>query len=435
MTDAENIVQASHLTVAYKLSEYKSSTLKEWVFNRLKGRGKSQDFLAVNDVSFEMKRGESVALVGHNGSGKSTLLRALAGIIPPTKDGYARVHGRIAPLIELGAGFDGELSGRENIYLSCLLMGLTLEEVESRIEAIIDFSELREFIHVPVKNYSSGMYARLGFACATSVDPDLLIVDEVLAVGDTNFAEKCHKRIDELRQNGVSVLIVSHDEGTVRRFCDRAVVMNRGVAVFDGDVGEAYRVQHEIMMERAAASMTPEERRRRDKHLELMERSTKMSASQRPKPVITSEVEFLSAGAQIRFVDLAKNFVVRVKVRLRNPEYIFGDTFFGMEIRHLTGARIGGLGSEPRVLMSESDLRKRSHLEVSFDFPQGINDLCGGRYSLIFAMNDMGMDRNIHFQDFGEFEFTNSSRGSNEHSDIISLSSHSSHINVTGVDK
>jgi ABC-type polysaccharide/polyol phosphate transport system ATPase subunit len=435
MTHAEMIVQASHLTVAYKLSEYKSSTLKEWVFNRLKGRGKSQDFLAVNDVSFQMKRGESVALVGHNGSGKSTLLRALAGIIPPAKGGYARVHGRIAPLIELGAGFDGELSGRENIYLSCLLMGLTLEEIECRVEAIIDFSELREFIHVPVKNYSSGMYARLGFACATSVDPDLLIVDEVLAVGDTNFADKCLKRIDELRSKGVSVLIVSHDEATVRRFCDRAVVMNRGVAVFDGAVGEAYRVQHEIMMERAAANMTPEEIRRREKHLELMERSTKMASNRLPKPLISSELKFFSSDALVRNIDLGKEFSIRLKIELKDAQNFVGGTFFGIEIRHTSGARVGGIGSEPRVLISESELRKKTHLEVSFDFSSGIADLCGGRYSLVFAINDMGMARNIHFQDFGEFEFTNSLRGANEHGDIVSFATHPSQVILTGGDR
>lgn len=432
MAHGEYIVEASGLTVTYKLNEYKSSTLKEWFFNRLKGRGKSQEFRAVNNVSFKMQRGESVALIGHNGSGKSTLLRALAGIIPPSKGGFARVQGRIAPLIELGAGFDGELSGRENIFLSCLLMGLTLEEIEARLEAIIDFSELRDFIHIPVKNYSSGMYARLGFACATSVDPDLLIVDEVLAVGDSNFSAKCHRKIEELRHNGVSVLIVSHDESSVRRFCERAVVMNKGVAVYDGSVSEAYRIQHEIMMERAAIHMTAEERRRHDKHLELMERATRQASDSSPKPRIDVSLEFLAGGAPVPVIDLAKDFSLKFKLNVTDARNFSGDTFFGFELRHSSGFRIGGLGSEPNVLISETALRSLSQFEVTMKFPAGLEHLCGGRYAFVFAVNDMGMTRNVFYHEFGEFEFTNSRRGDNEHSDILSFASYPTKIELEG---
>ena len=424
MTDAQYIVEAKNLTVAYKLNEFQSSTLKEWIFNRLGGRGKSQDFLAVNNVNFSMRRGESVALVGHNGSGKSTLLRALAGIIPPGKGGYARVEGRIAPLIELGAGFDGELSGRENIYLSCLLMGLSLEEIDTRIEAIIDFSELREFIHVPVKNYSSGMYARLGFACATSVDPDLLIVDEVLAVGDTNFAAKCLRRITELREKGVSVLIVSHDEGTVRRFCDRAVVLNKGIVVFDGEVDRAYMVQQKIMIEREAASMTPEERRRHEKRLELLERERQVANDASPRPEITGSVQFLRSGNPVSRVDLASGFSIRIEMEIRDPQKFSGDTFFGLELRHPTGCRISGIGSEPKVLLSEAVIKSKTKFAVQFEFPLGLPDLCGNRYGLFFAVNDSGMARNIYAHDFGAFEFTNSLRGENEHADVIAFANY-----------
>lgn len=247
------IVDANNVSVIYRLTEYKSHSFKEWVINRFKGRGGSREFVAVDNVSFRLKRGESLALVGHNGSGKSTLLRAIAGVIPPDSRSRITVNGRIAPMIELGAGFDGELSGRENIYLSCLLLGLSRKEIDGLIEAIIDFSELRKFIDVPVKNYSSGMYARLGFACATAVKPDLIIVDEVLAVGDSNFSAKCLDRINHLRATGTSVLLVSHDETSVRQFCDRALVMNEGKAIYDGDVETALKLHEAVMVTRAAA--------------------------------------------------------------------------------------------------------------------------------------------------------------------------------------
>lgn len=248
------IVDAKNVSVIYRLTEYKSHSFKEWVFNRLKGRGGSREFVAVNNVSFRLRRGESLALVGHNGSGKSTLLRAIAGVIPPDPRSTITVNGRIAPMIELGAGFDSELSGRENIYLSCLILGLSRNEIDGLVESIIDFSELRKFIDVPVKNYSSGMYARLGFACATAVKPDLIIVDEVLAVGDSNFSAKCLDRINHLRVTGTSVLLVSHDEGSVRQFCDRALVMNEGKAIYDGDISTALSLHRDVMAVRAAAT-------------------------------------------------------------------------------------------------------------------------------------------------------------------------------------
>ena len=197
--------------------------------------------------------------MGHNGSGKSTLLKVLAGIIISDNKSFS-ISGRIAPMIELGTGFDGELSGYENIILSCALMGLTQEEVESRIESIVEFSELREFIDMPLKNYSSGMQARLGFACATAVDPDILLIDEVLAVGDQNFSKKCLYRIDQLRKLGTTVVLVSHDINTMKTFCSRGIVLERGKMKFDGDIETAALKHEEIMHQRFLDSMLPEQR-------------------------------------------------------------------------------------------------------------------------------------------------------------------------------
>jgi ABC-type polysaccharide/polyol phosphate transport system ATPase subunit len=417
------VVEARHVSVRYTLHQYRSTAFKEWVFNRLAGRGGARELVAVNDVSLNISRGESVALIGHNGSGKSTLLRAIAGIIPPGKGGYVLVQGRVAPMIELGAGFDGELSGRENIFLSCLLMGLDLETIESRIDSIIDFAELREFIDSPVKNYSSGMYARLGFACATAVDPDLLIVDEVLAVGDSNFAAKCLRRIEELRASGVSVLLVSHDEGTVRRFCDRAIVMSSGKMIFDGDVSEAYAIQNRIMIERAERAMTPEERQRILKHQELMERGSLAQRDKRQKPVIVADAVAFQDNRASNVVDISRGFEFHLNLRFQNPEHFDGDVFFGMELRNQSGIRIGGAGTEPRVIVATEELRRKNTMTVKFSFPSGIPGLCGNRMKAAFAVNDTNMARNIYFAELLEFEATNPLFGNNEHADIVSLTS------------
>ena len=250
------LIEASHITVRFRVHEYKITTLKEWVVRKLRGIHDSHSFTALDDLSFSLARGESVALLGHNGSGKSTLLKVLTGIIEPP-GASVRVFGRIAPMIELGAGFDPELSGRENIALSCMLMGLGRDEIEERMPSIIDFSELSEFIDVPLKNYSSGMYARLGFACATAVDPDIILADEILAVGDSNFAAKCLVRIDELRAKGASVVLVSHAPETVRSFCSRGYVLNEGRIAFAGEINACISRYSEIMQERRSLSAPP----------------------------------------------------------------------------------------------------------------------------------------------------------------------------------
>jgi ABC-type polysaccharide/polyol phosphate transport system ATPase subunit len=205
----------------------------------LKGKAIAVDeFLALKDISFTISKGESFALIGANGSGKSTMLKIISGILTPTK-GTVVVHGSIAPLIELGAGFDMELTGRENIFLNGAILGFSKKEMQEKYDEIVDFSELGEFIEVPVKNYSSGMVARLGFSCATTVQPEILIVDEILGVGDHHFQEKCSKRMEEMMGAGTTVILVSHSEGDVRRICKKAVWINHGKLMFMGDSDES----------------------------------------------------------------------------------------------------------------------------------------------------------------------------------------------------
>lgn len=191
---------------------------------------------ALRDVSFQVKRGQSVGVIGANGSGKSTLLQVLCGVLRPTA-GHVTVNGRVSALLELGAGFHPEFSGRDNVYMNGAIMGFSRDEMDLRFQEIADFSEIGQFIEQPVRTYSSGMFLRLAFACAISISPDILIVDEALSVGDSHFQEKCRKRITEFREKGGSILLVSHDMKAVRTMCDAAILLNKGVVLEMGDPG------------------------------------------------------------------------------------------------------------------------------------------------------------------------------------------------------
>ncbi len=223
----EKIITVENVTMKFNLMEEKVDTIKEYILKLLKGKLFYNEFLALKDVSFSINKGDVVGLIGFNGAGKSTMLKILAGVLKPSL-GNVIVNGSIAPLIEVGAGFDPELTARENIFLNGAILGHSRAFLERHFQAIIEFAELGNFINVPVKNFSSGMYARLGFSIATEVQPDILIVDEVLSVGDYRFQEKCEKRIQEMIKNGVTVVLVSHDIGMIKRICNRVVWLEGG---------------------------------------------------------------------------------------------------------------------------------------------------------------------------------------------------------------
>lgn len=236
-------VNVEHVTVRFNLANQKVDNLKEYFVKLVKKELMFQEFIAVNDVSFQVKRGEAWGLVGTNGSGKSTILKAISGIIKPYQ-GKITVNGSIAPLIELGAGLDGNLTARENIFLNGCLLGHSEKYMKEHFEEIVDFAELWQFLDSPVKNYSSGMRARLGFAIATMVEPDILIVDEVLAVGDHKFRKKCHERMNQMLSKGTTLLFVSHSMDDVLKLCDYAIWMDQGKAVA---IGEAKKICKEYM--------------------------------------------------------------------------------------------------------------------------------------------------------------------------------------------
>ena len=233
MMNTETIIKVKNATVRFNKATENYNGLKEYVIKMLKGELMFREFLALKDVNFEVKKGESWGLIGANGSGKSTLLKLICGILKPYK-GTVKVHGKIAPLIELGAGFDPQLTARENIYLNGALLGHKKAFMEMHFNEIIEFAELGDFIDVPIKNFSSGMAARLGFAVATIVKPDILIVDEVLAVGDIAFQEKCRKRMESLLQNGTTLLFVSHSSKQVKELCQNVIWLDKGHVVAQG---------------------------------------------------------------------------------------------------------------------------------------------------------------------------------------------------------
>ncbi|BDG07190.1 ABC transporter ATP-binding protein [Anaeromyxobacter paludicola] len=222
-----------HVSICFRMHREKVNTLKEAILGRFRHLGAADELWAVKDVSFDVRPGESVGLIGHNGSGKSTLLKMAAGVLKPTR-GTVRVDGRVSPMIELAAGFDPDLTGRDNVFLNGALMGYSRKEMARKFDRIVEFSELGELIDMPVKNYSSGMYARLGFAIAADVEPEILIIDEVLAVGDERFQAKCMERIRAIRASGCTIFYVSHGMDSVEELCGRVLVMHHGELVFDG---------------------------------------------------------------------------------------------------------------------------------------------------------------------------------------------------------
>ncbi len=234
MENNDIIIDVSDVSMRFNLAKEITDSIKEYILKRLSRKLHFQEFYALKNISFQVKRGEAVALIGKNGSGKSTMLKILAGVMYPTS-GHVSVRGVVAPLIELGAGFDMELTARENIYLNGAILGFDRKSMDQHMEEIIGFSDLENFIDVPLKNFSSGMVARLGFAIVTIIQADILIVDEVLAVGDFKFQEKCKAKIAELLAKGATLLFVSHSADQVKELCTKAIWLDHGEIMACGD--------------------------------------------------------------------------------------------------------------------------------------------------------------------------------------------------------
>lgn len=234
------VIEAEDVAVRFNMANQQVNNLKEYVIRMLKRELMFQELLALQEVSFQVRAGEAWGIIGVNGSGKSTLLKLICGILKPYK-GYVSTNGSIAPLIELGAGFDGELTARENILLNGTLMGYSEKFMKAHFEEIIDFAQLWDFLDMPIKNYSSGMAARLGFSVATMVQPDILICDEVLAVGDYQFQAKCEKRMQRMLDQGTTLLYVSHQKESVEKLCSHALWLEKGRIKMSGEAAAVCR--------------------------------------------------------------------------------------------------------------------------------------------------------------------------------------------------
>ncbi|MEL7671251.1 ABC transporter ATP-binding protein [Methanobacterium sp.] len=233
----KTVIKVKNVGMEFNLSQEKVDNLKEYFIKLLKRELLFQEFWALKDISFEVKKGDRVGIIGLNGAGKSTLLKIISGVMKPT-EGAVEINGKIVPLLELGAGFDKNYTGRENIFLNGAMLGYTKEFLEEKFDEIVEFSEIGKFIDVPLKNYSSGMRARLGFSIATMVEPKILVLDEVLSVGDAKFRKKSEERIMSLFDKGITVLFVSHSVHQVKRLCNKAIWLENGKLVMQGNANE-----------------------------------------------------------------------------------------------------------------------------------------------------------------------------------------------------
>ena len=241
---ADNIIEVKNVTKVYRLYDKPIDRLKESLSPR--GKCLHRDFYALRDVSFSVERGQSCGIIGTNGSGKSTILKIITGVLSKT-EGYVKADGKISALLELGAGFNSDYTGIENIYMNGTMMGFSRKEMDERLPAILEFADIGDFVYQPVKSYSSGMFVRLAFALSINVDPEILIVDEALSVGDVFFQAKCYHRMDELRAKGTTILMVTHAMGSVMKYCDKVVRLNRGEKVAEGRPGEMVDLYKKIL--------------------------------------------------------------------------------------------------------------------------------------------------------------------------------------------
>lgn len=409
------IISVNRVRVDYRMTTRRFTGLKEYVLGFLQRQHESRTFRALADANFEIRQGEAVALLGHNGCGKSTLLKVIAGIIPPTR-GKVETWGRIAPMIELGAGFDFELSGRENILLSCMLMGLTRSEIEARLDSIIAFADLGEFIDAPLKNYSSGMSARIGFACATAVDPDILLVDEVLAVGDTNFTRKCLTRIKELRAKGTTVVLVTHDLHTVKLFCDRGIVLEEGSIKFDGTIIKAIDTFEQIMDARARKSLSAEQAAEMARRKKLADSSGDLS-----KPKASVEMAIIQDFKQVTELDISRGFEIQLQVAMQRADHLIPEMAFGIALKKGDEVMTGFNNKDLGFTINCQDFLENDRFLLTYELSQGLPQIEAGIYGLWLGIHDNDISREIFFAKLADIPVFNSLRGVNPHQYVFDI--------------
>jgi ABC-type polysaccharide/polyol phosphate transport system ATPase subunit len=382
------VLDCQNIEVEYKVPHVKVTTLREFFVRRLEGKLSFDINRALKGISLKAYRGECVGLIGPNGCGKSTFLKVMAGILKPV-GGSVWTKGRVAPLIELGAGFDPELTGRENVFLACSLMGLSKKEVEQKLPEIEEFSQLGRFFEVPVKTYSSGMYMRLGFSCSMAVDADLLLMDEILAVGDRNYQKKCLDKMIAIRHSGATIILVSHDLDMIQKMADRALVIDEGILIFEGRPREAVVFYQKLMEKKWWESLPAHVRQEEERKKKLLSneepvRYGKKARITRFKIVNDQGDLVLNSGKPWR-LDLEIEISERFE---QNP--CVGFAIWDQNSVRILGGNTESLKTDAHNMV---DIKEPGHHKVSFLFNQ--MPLASGTYRLIIAIHDHKIEETL----------------------------------------
>lgn len=386
-------ISVRNLTKTYKLYRHPVDRLKEALHPFKKSY--HEDFNALNNVSFDIKRGETVGIIGRNGSGKSTLLKLITGVVTPTS-GRAIVHGRVSAILELGSGFNGEMSGLDNIYLNNTINGIPASETKKRVQQIVDFAELGDFIYQPLKTYSSGMKARLAFAVAINVEPDILIVDEALSVGDAAFQRKCFAKMEQIREAGATILFVSHSEGSIVSLCSRAIWISNGEQIIDGDpklvtglyMKNANKKKVEKNIVHNECQQLKKTTKEKEDKIEIIKDTIEDSIKEYfdPKLKPKSSVYYDERGAKISDVKVTSLDGKEVNVLIQGKEYIYKyqvtpeykieNVQFGFLIKAINGTPLGGCAYPSKDTYIEH-LNEQKIVKIHF-----MCDLNDGQYFL-----------------------------------------------------
>lgn len=340
---SEIAIAVDHVSKMYKLYDKPMDRLKESL--GLSRQKKYKEHFALDDVSFQVHQGETVGIIGTNGSGKSTILKIITGVLNPTA-GEVRVNGRISALLELGAGFNGEYSGIENVYLNGTMIGFSREEIDAKMDDILSFADIGEFVHQPVKTYSSGMFVRLAFAVAINIEPEILIVDEALSVGDVFFQAKCYRKFEEFKEMGKTILFVSHDLSSIGKYCDRVVLLNQGHKLAEGGAKDMVNLYRKVLVNQLDDDEA-------ENPGENMESAPEEDSLQKEKLNLNPEVlEYGSKLAEIvdfgiydhtglitNAIDKGQQFSVKMKVKFNDD---ISEPIFAFTIKDLKGTEITG---------------------------------------------------------------------------------------------
>ncbi|MBR1900347.1 MAG: ABC transporter ATP-binding protein [Lachnospiraceae bacterium] len=400
--DNQTAIRVQDITKIYRL--YNRQRDRLWESLGLDFKKNYKEKHALNHVDFEVRKGETVGIIGTNGSGKSTMLKLITGVLTPTS-GKIDVDGRISALLELGAGFNMEYTGIENVYLNGTMIGFTKEEIDQRLQSIIDFADIGDYINQPVKSYSSGMFVRLAFAVAINIDPEILIVDEALSVGDVFFQSKCYRKFEDFKREGKTILFVSHDLSAISRYCDRAVLLNQGDKIFEGSPKEAIDIYKKVLVDQfhKGTGTSDAERNGQD------ENSGEASGNREPMwkdmfPANPSLVEYGEKNAEIVDYGLydekglpTSNFLkgseFTVKMKIRAKETVL-EPIFAFTIKNLKGIEICGTNTTMEKIPVPTMKAGDEHVVT---FRQKI-DLQGGEYLLSLGCTGYqdGMFRVFH---------------------------------------